>query len=255
MAEKTRGCPQCNGTMHLRLGEYQCDECGFTIAPGAPEPQKQDFGPASYGSRSGSEAAPGSYGSIGSSLGPKVNKQSLPGAAPVHDPGAQYRSSTPAPPPSVGMAPVDMYAAGERVRGETPGSLNLEKMIFFGILSVSVLIQIVAGFGGGAFSASFGPAATGISLLIAGVVVLGLYYWALFGEEVWGKWTCLGCAGFGLLSTLGTMFTGASALQQLPQLQGVSSQAISSFLLVFGVLQVLWVGWLISILWRDIQHS
>ncbi|MDQ3023446.1 MAG: hypothetical protein M3R04_03520 [bacterium] len=264
MADKTRKCPQCSGTMHLRLGEFQCDQCGHSMAPGAEEPQQSGHSGPAYGvPRSGSEAAPGTYSSIGSSLGPAVNKQPLPGNAPVHDPGAQYRAKstgteTGTTAPGKGMpgnAPADMYASTERVRSSDDGSLNTEKMIYFGVTCAWVALTMISGFSGYSAAQAISPMAGGFAMLVGGLITLGLYYWVLFGEEVWGKWTCLGCTGFALLSAFGTMFTGASALQALPQLQSVSAQAIQSFLLVVGIIQVLWSGWLLSILWRDVQRG
>ena len=40
----TRGCPECNGTMELRLAQYECNSCGFTVEeiPEVNEPDNYD---------------------------------------------------------------------------------------------------------------------------------------------------------------------------------------------------------------------
>jgi hypothetical protein len=37
MTGKTLNCPACNGTMHYRLGEYECEGCGHKAAALAVE--------------------------------------------------------------------------------------------------------------------------------------------------------------------------------------------------------------------------
>lgn len=38
MAEKTKPCPKCSGTMSYRLGEFTCDQCGHTEAVELEQP-------------------------------------------------------------------------------------------------------------------------------------------------------------------------------------------------------------------------
>src|SRR5688500_6877021 len=107
MAERTRTCPQCGGAMLVRLGEFQCQQCAHTMPLNAPDEKESGsaFSGPNYGTRSGSEARPGTYSSIGSSLGAgaPASTSKLPPAQPTpaqHDPGAQYRNAPPPPPGS-----------------------------------------------------------------------------------------------------------------------------------------------------------
>jgi hypothetical protein len=232
MAEKTRTCPECGGTMAVRLGEFQCQQCGQTLPLTQPE----------------EPAARGGYGSpsYGSGAGLQTRGEAGLKTRPTNDPGAQYRSA-PAPPPAAPPAyaasgAAGMYSPDARSSG---GSLEVEKKVFLGLQVLWILVQVVGGF--------MADPMTGVLTLVIGAVILGLYYWVFMGEELWAKWACTGCLGLGAISTLVTMFSGAGYMKLLPQLQGVSESAINSFLLVVGIIQLLWTGWIISILWRDIQ--
>jgi tRNA(Ile2) C34 agmatinyltransferase TiaS len=37
MDHQTTSCPECQGTMHFRLGEYECDDCGKRTAAAADD--------------------------------------------------------------------------------------------------------------------------------------------------------------------------------------------------------------------------
>jgi hypothetical protein len=97
--------------------------------------------------------------------------------------------------------------------------------------------------------------AVGVGGTIGCLIGLSLYWYVLFGDIAWMKYGCMGIAGIRFLSTLGFIFTGASTLKMLPQMQGVSPHALSSFAQVFGTLDLLWITWLLAILWRDIQNQ
>ena len=246
MAEKTRTCPACGGMMTVRLGEFQCQQCGNTVPLVAPEESKQSgYSAPSYGSRGSG------YSEIGSSLGSTKRPSRLPLAPPPavpHEPGGQYRSAPP-PPPERSAPPVAYAGAGSYggSSGADGGYLETEKKVFVAVLGLYMLAQVGFGF--------MGSAAVGIGTLVVGAIVFGLYYWAMFGPELWTKWTCTGCLGLGLIATLVNMFSGATYLHLIPQLQGFSDHALQSFLLVSGILQLLWTGWIISILVRDALYK
>ncbi len=78
---------------------------------------------------------------------------------------------------------------------------------------------------------------------------LAIMWWILFGAEIWAKWTCLGCNGCGLLSTIASLFAPAAMLASQQQFQMMPGwlQVVSS------VVQLGMGIWLISLLYRDIQ--
>jgi len=243
MAEKTRTCPACGGTMTLRLGEYQCQQCDHSMAAAPVEEPKKSSG----------YSAP-TYGGS-SSYGAGSSKPTLP-SGPTQgqsqwDPGAQYRNAPPPPPPGAMLGGgSDIYAPERAVK--TGDGLTMEKNIYFGIACLGGLLQVIGGFAGaGSSPLGAGP---GVGSIIGALIGLGILYWVLFGEELWAKWACAGCQGIGLISVFGLVASGGSMLASMPQLQGVDPGAISSFLLVLGLVQIAWVGWFISILMRDISQ-
>jgi hypothetical protein len=260
MGELARFCPQCGAPTLIRLGENQCTKCSFSQPAGAGDADLR--GPGS-GSTAGRQ--PGS--------GP-----GLPGSAKVHSAGQLPGMTTKqplqgqpvvvesvswqAPPPQAapqqstsqympgGVAPADMYSflPGERRSGSA--GLEIEKKIFFGLQAVSMLIIFFAFLlGGQMFMTEAGlytvsMLTLGVIIVITFALILGLYYWVLFGSEVWAKWTCMGCVGLSAVSALSGIFF-AAGVSTLP---GAGGNAFT------GIINLLITGWFISILWRDVQE-
>jgi hypothetical protein len=149
-----------------------------------------------------------------------------------------------------------MYAPDSPASG---GSLELEKKIYFGIHCLWSLVSASTG----AMAMHWaevnhgylprGMTWIGPSFIIAAVVGLAILYWVLFGPELWSKWACAGCTTLGLLISLGNIFGPNTmiGLRMFPQLQGFDDHALHSFVLVTGIMQLLWTSYFISILSRD----
>jgi hypothetical protein len=241
--------------MVLRLGEYQCQQCGTTAPLVAPE-EKAPTSSQGYGARGSG------YGDI---AGGRQSSSRLPAALPPpaqaqYDPGAQYRSAP--PPPAYATA----GGAGAFAPDSAVGSgstLDLEKKIYFGLHCLWTLV--IAGLGSltlGQVDLGMGVSPgvrdwIGPTIWISALLGLAILFWVLFGTELWSKWACLGCTGLGLLGTLGSIFSTASATQLriFPQLQGFSDHALQSYQIVTGLLQLMWTGWFLSILARDAMRK
>ena len=233
MAEKTRGCPACGGMMTVRLGEFQCQQCGSTLPLVQPEEPASRSG---YGSSGQGSSA---YGSSASSSRPSIQPPHL------NDPGAQHRNAPePAPrnpPPAYATAGV--YGGQSESRDGDP--LDVEKKIYFGLQCLWVLLLTVV------FLLSLPW--MGAVMLVSGAIGMAILYWTLFGPELWSKWACLSCSGLGLMGTFGSLFTASSvtSLRMLPQLQGFSDHALQSYNIVSALFSLVWSAWFISILLRD----
>ncbi len=256
MAEKSRTCPACGGTMLYRLGEFQCQQCPNTVAAAPEEPK----GPAGrgptftapppitgYGS---SGYQPGSYGG-----GPQHSGSAAPKLAENKsqwDPGAQYRNVPPPPPAGSfgigGTPPEGMYASDPREHGRAQDPLHNEKLLFLGIY---VVVQAVMGYTqmdslhtpGAETLQMMGPVVQVISLLIGAIIVGAVLALALFTDQGWVKWTCLSCNGCGVLSIVFALLFAAQVLAE----QGASPLS--------AMINVALYGWLIALLWRDLQQQ
>ncbi|MBN2081391.1 hypothetical protein JW859_04195 [bacterium] len=97
MGEKTKSCPQCNGTLTYRLGQYACDQCDYTeealpetpasqpgSGPGFQRPQQWSRPPAAPSGYGEAPPAPGTLygaGRSGNALADRDNPVQPIGAA------------------------------------------------------------------------------------------------------------------------------------------------------------------------------
>lgn len=217
--DEKRFCTKCGAGMDWRLGRWECAACGFIDEPPPPQAAR----------RQGS-AGGGWQGSSGSGSG-------------------QSWQAPPPPPPTASLSGgpgLYGYDSGLPSPEHSSDPLQIEKAIFMGIVGLSSLGMLILMVAGEAMLQTMGMSS---GALIAGgiiglVIQLALYYWVLFGDDAWPKWTCLGCQGLGLLGALSTMFSGVRATAADSPLGG------------WGVfLQLLWTGWFASIIWRDLQNK
>lgn len=228
--------------MEWRLGRYECSACGHQEDPAAEiaEAKRQEEearGVAARGNARGIQ-----------------RKAIYQGGKVVGYESEQQASSYTAPPPALLGSRADgfdPYARG----GAGDDSLSQEKRywlmaeIGWSIIS-AILISIYLadnpqiGFQSGLTMAIFIP------MFIVGMGIhLAIMWWILFGQEVWAKWTCLGCNGCGLLSSIASLFAPAAMLASQQQFQVMPGwMQILSSLVQLGL-----GGWLISLLYRDIQ--
>jgi hypothetical protein len=232
--------------MQLRLGEYQCQSCPHSMPAAAPEePRRSSQGYSSGSSHGGSSTYGGgpNYGHSGGAPKPQA-------ANPQWDPGAQYRQA--APPPPVPGAPGSMlgnYDTGATFNeGSARDSLHIEKIIFLvvsGLISiVAGYLQVSAGLPGTEPLSMLGPAAIIGSLFFGALVYCGIVSLALFVGSAGIKWTCLGCNGCGVISALIALLGGGAMMAEMGGSNPVSTA------LNLGLM-----GWLIWLLWRDIQQT
>ena len=236
MAEKTKRCTACGGDMHLRLGIYECAQCGLTEeVQAAPPPATHGPGlkrPQPWQSQS-SGTSSGSGGTI----------------------YGQSGYGGPAPPPEHVPAflapPEGIYDTPER-RVETD-NLDTEKKVFFGILVLIALAYPLMMLAIPAMAGINVPIMLGgnmfIGALFRAAVQLALYALALFYGVVWIKYTCMGCQVIGVLVIgWGLVFIlGHPMPSEIPS-------ALSFLVTIIIVGQILLNLWLISILYRDAQR-
>jgi hypothetical protein len=133
----------------------------------------------------------------------------------------------------------------QRERGGSD-PLHIEKSIFMGIIGLTGVVGIVGMIAGAAMMpgelGAVGGAAV-IGAIIGLLISLAIYYWVLFGDDAWPKWTCLGCQGIGLFSIVTTMCAGT----------GGYTPGDSPFTGWMTFFQVCWTMWFASIIYRDIQ--
>lgn len=209
-----RNCQKCGAAMAWRLGRWECPACSFIEEPPPPEAPRRQGG-----------------GGWQSSSG-----------------GTQSWQAPPPPPAGSPSSGPSLYSfdTGLPARERQTDSLSLEKAIFMGLVGLSSIAMVVLMAAGEAalHSIGMGSGALIIGGIIGVLIQLALYYWVLYGEEAWAKWTCLGCQGLGLLGILSAMFSGTRASAADSPLEG------------WGLfLNLLWTGWLASIIWRDIQRQ
>ena len=91
--------------------------------------------------------------------------------------------------------------------------------------------------------------------IIFGVAVGMFFNWyALYGPAVWAKWTCLGCAGLGLILTVIGLLTGAGMMATFSQMSSLYGPGPMFIQFVTGIVQIAVQLWFISIIYRDIQR-
>ncbi|MCC7479477.1 hypothetical protein IT575_13615 [bacterium] len=227
--------------MDWRLGRWECSACGNAEDPAAEAAARESQ------ARQQSSQAP----SAGSGLqrkpiyqdGKVVGYESAEDAGRYTAPAAGSFAARP--------DTFDPYSRG----GAFDDSLSQEKrywlMAEIGwslILGIIMCVELGGnpqlGFQSGLTLGIFIP------VFIIGVGIhLAIMWWILFGAEVWAKWTCLGCNGCGLLSTIASLLAPAALMSQQAQMQ-----VMPAWLEVLSSVVQLGMGiWLISLLYRDIQ--
>jgi len=160
-----------------------------------------------------------------------------PGAAPQLPAGAAY----------------SVYEPGPAPRSD---SLELEKKIYLGI---SVGIAVLGFIGTLIPDPTFGAtsfAEVGGYLLQVGINLL-LIWFVLFTDALWAKWCCGGCTAVALgIALIGTLTMG-TAISRLMVEQGFTAgetSVVTGVIWLVVIIWSLWHGWLLSIIWRDIQR-
>jgi hypothetical protein len=90
-----------------------------------------------------------------------------------------------------------------------------------------------------------GPMIAG--MIFGGLIVLGIYWFVLFSDQVWAKYCCGGCVVVGMLLSLPGVFVAAP-----PTAYGMPGTG--GFQIISGVVGLIMNLWLLSILWRDVQR-
>jgi hypothetical protein len=123
--------------------------------------------------------------------------------------------------------------------------LVTEKRVYFGIqIGAWALIIIMVMFAAPAFGSDFGVTLF-VALFIAALSVL-IVWFVLYGAQTWAKWTCMGCTGFSLLGSVGSLFAPA-------HFAATQGGAPVAYTLISSLVSIAMGLWLISILWRDVQ--
>ncbi len=236
-------CPQCGAAMSFRLGEFECESCGY-IEPVVKPQEQRGTGPGFRREQwGGGTAFPSSHGG---------GNYSLPG---------QYQGTPAAPPPpppgSTFYGQNNIYGSPyESAPPPNTGSLDIEKKIYFGLqvasnLFLAVMLIIGAGFASSAAGMRELAELDVPPGVIPGIVVivviaqflgLALSWFVLFSDQTWIKWTCGGCTALSLLFVLIGMFAPVASA-----IEGGSN-------IFSGIIQLALSGWFLSILWRDIQR-
>jgi hypothetical protein len=88
-----------------------------------------------------------------------------------------------------------------------------------------------------------------VGAIIGGAISLALHWWIFFGEQIWAKWTCLGCTGlvvvFGLIGMLNPEFSSG------PSFESLGMAGVQTFMFF---LNLCFIAWFASIVYRDIQN-
>lgn len=227
MLTEEKQCPQCGGPMDLRLGIYECRQCGHEVERPPPE-----------------------SAAVGPSHGPGFRREAWHRAAPG-------RSAQIPPPP----APGTVYSPGQSpfadlgasVSGHDPyPTLHREKIVLFSIHAAIWLLLfitcIIAFSMLGATVPGMFPSAALIFVILAieAVIYLGFYWLVLFLPQLWVKYTCGGCfLVAAVLSIPGCL--------NLMSTTGGFDPFLDLVMMLVVILQFLLNFWLLWILWRDIQ--
>lgn len=238
MAAKTKTCPQCGTMMDFRLGTFECPQCGHTEEGEKPPEAK---GAASTGPGFRKEAWHRSATPTTGQPGQVPPPQS---AGTIYTPGA-------APPPG-------LYGGYESTATASKyPTLETEKKIVFGIQAgcsaIEIILILIAGIAaeaGGAAALNF------IGNLIGFGIGIWILWYVLFEAQLWMKRACCawqGCSLIGVIILM-LMATTPSALNML------QVNPLDHNLYVIGIWlvllpQMLWIGWIMFILWRDIQEA
>lgn len=213
--------------MNMRLGSYECVNCGHEEEPPPPEPEPQQ-----------------------DRHGPGFRRETW------QQPAASQPGQVPPPPApgtvfTPGAAPAPGLYGGLDTNYEAHPGLQTEKVIFMAIQAVGWLVLCIAL---GALmsydmpvevSGMMGPMLAGF--IIGGLIALGLYWFVLFSDQVWAKYCCGGCIAVSLLLSLPGMFLAAPATSY-------GMPGASGYQIITGVVGLIMNLWLLSILWRDVQR-
>lgn len=278
MLEHTRPCPKCSGTMHYRLGEYQCAECDHSEQATAPKEEHPAGGVHRREAwQPSSTASLGHSSYTGKLIEPPADPGSQPGTG-----GAMFGGGYQAPPPpppgaAYGQASWEGAAYGTARGGGATSALQQEKLIFMLVLGVMGILSILASFASESLQGSFAQmaaqqgaanpagmpaypaesaAGSGIASLLQVALSFVLAWMALYGQTIWLKWTCIGCQSIGLIAIV---IFGIVALAMVGTISAATAQVpgggmLLTFVGALVVLQLALQVWFISLIYRDIRE-
>lgn len=216
MPEKSKPCPQCGGTMSLRLGAYECAECGHLGDVQSPQPPED----------------------LGGIRRPGFRREKW-------RPSSPPRAASPSPEARHELA----FDADEQPAKDRLSTLDVEKRIYFGITVALAVIGVLADI------ARAVTGHGGLSWLLNGIfwdaVNVFLMAFVLFSREDWAKGCCAILVILELISMVGATFV---VLPMLGGMIGASWLLPTFLTLPFWVAFAIhagWYGWLLWILWRD----
>ena len=223
MSDKSRSCPKCKAAMDFRLGQFDCPNCGHTELAEQPQAQPRTSGPGFQPLLSGDPT--GSTANAGALAGGTLYDQN----ASLTGPGAARKDS-----------------------------LDREKSGFFWIIvGAEVLplpLMLLAGL------ADTDGSMLLVALIYAVVIAirLSIMHWVIMGDSVWVKcvvivinaiWVLVLAAFLVSLTQEDTYSISAAGYS----LDAVQASGYAVFAGGYVVLSIAWIGWFISILWRDIR--
>ncbi len=280
MSEKVHPCPKCGGTMTYRLGEYQCGSCDYSEQAAAQHKEERGGGIHRHEQWQSGVGSTITTQRSGGYTGKLITPPDASSPASAPPPAFTGYEAPPAPPASGTLFGESSWEHREYQGGpirDIGDTLAAEKRIWFLIYvilqSISIVVFLLLATVGrslleSTMSAGGPPLSSDMAqvmaLLPAGVVMLiiamligiALTWWALFGTEIWAKWCCLGCFAWGVLMSIGQVFQ-ALVPSALLMTAGPASQfgaVYAVFMICLAVVQMGFQGWLISILYRDIQQ-
>jgi hypothetical protein len=233
MAEKQKACPQCGSEMSFRLGAYECPQCGHAEEDRAVvSPPVKSSGPGFRREAWHRPATPG------------------PGQQPPPESTGTMFTPGAAPPPGLYGGYGDVATTGMYPTLET------EKKVLFGLQAGCGVLGIILSLVGG-IAAQAGGAV--LLNLIFDVVAFGIGIWllwyVLFESPLWLKRACCASQGCSFAIVIFALFmaTSPAALDMLQ----ISQLNYSLYVLAVWIVllpQLLWNGWIMFILYRDIQQ-
>jgi len=239
MDKSGMSCPECKTPMSLRLGIYECPGCGHTQAAAAKQtrqPRSAGFAgrrePWQSDRDEGYTVLRQKPGQFGGSLG-----------------HAERQSSVPL---MVGKRGVHAEEDNSKAR-----SLGFEKLMFF-------LIWIFASLGGGYYlfdllnTTNFMTdlkthECIYISIFVV-FVLIGVMWFTLYYDECWVKWGMIVLSALILLIVAVFWFLVLTSSANLGRINFNAGGVGLAGAVLSVLLQLAWAGWLISILYRDIQR-
>jgi hypothetical protein len=247
MVGQTKHCPQCGSTMQFRLGEQECPSCGHVeTAPPAPAVVEQE--------------KPQDWGGIKRAKLLNVPPTTAPPPSSVlnRDPSELYGQG--------GSYGGSLYGAADSPAPAENSSLQMEKHIYFGLQVAGSLLTIIALIAAGSMLSALdgmpdrgalGFASGGVfiaSTIIGSLIGVLLMWFVLYGTVIWVKWTCLGCVGLSTIFALIGFFMPTADLSIYDQLGSAMGLGFTTFGILVRIFQLAFLGWFISILYRDIMR-